>query len=96
MYLPGSLDDGINAARVVFPNCYFDETLCEDGLNVLRRYCWKVDERGQLTKLVNSDGADAFKYFAVSTKVRRVGGAAAPREGGLAARLAPALLEFLV
>ena len=88
--VPATSDnDGINAARVVFPQCYFDEVGCEEGLNVLRRYCYKVDVRGQLTKLVNSDGADAFKYFAVSTKVRRVGnGVRVPAEGGLARRLA--------
>lgn len=74
---PASLDDGINAARVVFPNCYFDEVRCEDGLNALRHYCFKVDTRGQLSERPlhdwASDGADAFRYFAMSTKVKRVG-----------------------
>jgi phage terminase large subunit len=72
---PSSLDDGINAARVVLPNCYFDETKCEDGLNALRHYCFKVDNRGQLSEKPQhdwaSDGADAFRYFAVSTKTPR-------------------------
>jgi len=75
-------NDGINAARVVFPNCYFDEDGCAEGLDVLRHYCFKVDVRGQLTQLVNSDGADAFKYFAVSTKVRRIGRATPRPPGG--------------
>ena len=89
--VPATSDnDGINAARVVFPNCYFDEAGCEDGLNVLRHYCFKVDQRGQLTVLVNSDGADAFKYFAVSTKVKRVGGPRVPQNDSLAGRLAKA------
>ena len=89
--VPATSDnDGINAARVVFPNCYFDETGCEDGLNVLRHYCFKTDIRGQLTVLVNSDGADAFKYFAVSTKVKRVGQRRPPQGDSLAGRLAKA------
>jgi len=89
--VPATSDnDGINAARVVFPNCYFDEVGCAAGLNVLRRYCWKVDDRGQLTKLINSDGADAFKYFAISTKVRRIGQSVSQRApgGSLGERLA--------
>jgi len=94
----GSLDDGINAARVVFPNCYFDEAKCEEGLNALRHYCFKVDTRGQLSeKPVHdwaSDGADAFRYFAVSAKVKRVGTGPSKPEG-LAAKLARATAAAL-
>ena len=89
---PSSLDDGINAARVVFPNCYFDEVACEEGLNALRHYCFKVDVRGQLSdRPVHdwaSDGADAFRYFAVSTKVRRAGLGGPPQGDTLAGRIA--------
>jgi len=89
---PSSLDDGINAARVAFPNCYFDEAKCEAGLNALRHYCFKVDTRGQLSdKPLHdwaSDGADAFRYFAVSTKVRRVGSVRVATGDSLATRLA--------
>jgi len=81
--VPGMSDtDKINASRIVFPNCWFDESKCEDGLNALRHFRYKVDARGQLSaKPVEDqycDGADAFAYFAVSTKVRREGA----RKGG--------------
>lgn len=65
---------GINAARTIFPNCYFDEELCADGLTSLRRYRYGVDERGQFTRDPihdpegASDGADAFRYLAVSLR----------------------------
>lgn len=72
------LEDGLNAVRVVFPSCWFDEVRCEDGLNTLRHYCYKVDTRGQLgAKPLHdwaSDGADAFRYFACSTGMARVRG----------------------
>ena len=67
----------------------------EDGLNVLRHYCFKMDNRGQLTVLMNSDGADAFKYFAVSTKVKRIGQAKPPQGDSLAGRLARATASAL-
>ena len=66
-----SLVDGINAARIVFPNCWFDEVKCEDGLHRLRHYRYKVVE-GQFSNEPmhdeNSDGADAFRYMAISIK----------------------------
>lgn len=69
-----SVVDGINAARVVFPNCYFDEENCADGLTALRRYRYKVTD-GQLSNDplhdAASDGADAFRYFALSCGVPR-------------------------
>lgn len=35
-----SVHDGINAVRTLFPQLYFDGTLCADGLQYLRRYQW--------------------------------------------------------
>lgn len=32
--------DGINAVRTLFPQLYFDQNLCADGLQYLRRYQW--------------------------------------------------------
>ena len=55
--------DGINAARTLFPNCWFDETECADGIDRLRRYRYRVVD-GQLSQDPlhdeNSNGADAF------------------------------------
>ena len=81
-----SRTDAINASRVAFGNCYFDEGKCEDGLNALRHYRFKVDVRGQLSNEPlhdeYSDGADAFGHFAVTTRVKRVGAAARAEGGG--------------
>jgi len=83
-----SISDGINAARMVLPNCWFDEDGCSDGIKALRHYRYKVEE-GQLSKEPlhdwASDGADAFRYFAVGSRE--------PRDrGGVLTRLATAAL----
>lgn len=66
-----SIADGINAARTIFPRCWFDAERCREGLNRLRRYAYEVDENGQRSKLPlhddNSHGADAFRTFAVAS-----------------------------
>jgi phage terminase large subunit len=66
-----SVEDGINAARTVFPNCYFDAEKCADGLQSLRHYRYEVDERSETLKRVPlhdfaSHDADAFRYLAVA------------------------------
>lgn len=69
-----SVVDGINAARVVFPNCYFDEEGCADGLSALRRYRYKVKDDERSNEPLHdsaSDGADAFRYFALSCGIPR-------------------------
>lgn len=83
--------DGINAARIIFPNCWFDAEKCEEGLNALRHYRYRVID-GQLSKDPlhdwASDGADAFRYMAVSL--------AAPRESSkVSERLAIAAANVL-
>jgi phage terminase large subunit len=65
--------DSINAARTVFPNCYFDRENCADGLNCLRHYRYEVDpETGNFSKMPLHDryshGADAFRYIALMVK----------------------------
>ena len=62
--------DSINAARTIFPNCYFDREYCADGLNCLRHYRYEVDaDTGQFSKTPLHDhyshGADAFRYIAL-------------------------------
>ena len=67
--------DGINAARTIFPNTWFDAEECADGLNCLRRYRYDVDENKQFSRAPLhdefSDGADAFRYLAVSLQEHR-------------------------
>lgn len=65
---------GINAVRSVFDLCNFDEENTSDGLQCLRRYCYKVNEEtGHFSKEPDHDtpwshGADAFQTFALSLK----------------------------
>lgn len=65
--------EGINAARTIFGNCWFDEAKCADGLQALRHYRYEVDEiTGQFSRTPLHDpashAADAFRYLAVSLK----------------------------
>lgn len=70
-----SVEDGINAARTIFGRCWFDEKRCADGLQALRHYRYDTDDNGQFKKTPlhdwASDGADAFRYFAVAMKEPR-------------------------
>jgi phage terminase large subunit len=70
------LEDGINAARMIFPRCVFDAKRCEVGLEALQNYRWDYNIRMGETKAHpvhdwSSHGADAFRYLAVASK--RVG-----------------------
>lgn len=66
-----NVDVGINAARNVFPFCWFDLELCADGIQCLRHYKWKTNSDGIVTSREPlhdeySDGADAFRTFAMA------------------------------
>jgi phage terminase large subunit len=67
-----SVADGINAARTLFPNAYFDEEMCADGLQCLRHYRYDVDPDGHRHSYPLHDwashGADAFRYAAIALK----------------------------
>lgn len=68
-----SRNDGINAARSIFPQCYFDAEKTADGLQALRHYRYVSVEEGGTVKREPlhdwaSNGADAFRYFGVSIK----------------------------
>ena len=65
--------DSINAARTIFPNCYFDREHTADGLACLRHYRYEVDpETEQFSRNPLHDhyshGADAFRYIALMIK----------------------------
>lgn len=66
------LVDGINAARTVFQNAYFDEDECLQGINCLRQYHYEVDDDGTRSKLPEHDwsshGSDAWRYLGVALK----------------------------
>lgn len=71
-----SLEDGIAAARAIFPKCWFDRENCADGVQALRHYRYEKDEKmGTTGKDAykrqplhdwSSHAADAFRYFAVA------------------------------
>lgn len=65
------LEDGINAARMAFPRCYFDESSTARGLECLQNYRReRNDKLGEFKSMPVHDwashGADAFRYLAVS------------------------------
>jgi phage terminase large subunit len=65
------VEDGISALRSMFPNIWWDEKNCEEGLNALRRYRYEVDP---VTKQFSprplhddaSHFADAARYMAIA------------------------------
>lgn len=67
------INDGINAARTIFSNCWFDAERCADGLQCLRHYRYEPDlDTGTLSRKPLHDwashGADSFRYMALSLK----------------------------
>ena len=68
--------DSINAARTIFPACWFDRENTREGLDCLRHYRYEVDPNtGQFSKQPLHDhyshGADAFRYIALMVKEPR-------------------------
>lgn len=66
-----TLMDGINAARVTLPRCWFDEVKCRYGLEALRQYHSEFDEKTKAFKNTpkhdwTSHTADAFRYLALA------------------------------
>lgn len=69
----GSLTTGIEAARAIMAQCWFDANKCADGIHALRHYHYAKDQQtGRTSRLPyhdwSSHGASAFMYFAMSTK----------------------------
>lgn len=65
------VEQGINAVRMLFSRCWFDEAKCREGLDALMNYRREYAEKlGQFkpTPLHDwaSHGADAFRYLAMS------------------------------
>lgn len=68
-----SVADGINAVRTMFPQMYFDATMCADGLQYLRRYQWGPATalgvpRSQPLHDDASHPADALRTMAIGIK----------------------------
>jgi phage terminase large subunit len=68
-----SLQDGIEAARLTLPKCYFDEKATYDGVEHLRGYMREWDEKTQTYRNrpkhdQHSHAADAFRYLSIAAK----------------------------
>ena len=66
-----SLEDGIHAARMLLPRCWFDSKKCESLTEALHHYRWDVDTKTGDTKPRtvhdwSSHFADAYRYMALS------------------------------
>jgi hypothetical protein len=70
------LEEGIHAARIVLPKCWFDAEKTEQGLEALQHYRWDYNTRIEEFKHLPvhdwaSHGADAFRYLALSLHTPR-------------------------
>lgn len=68
-----SIDDGINAARLLIPRCWFDSVKCERGIEALRQYRAEWDDKLKTLRSRplhdwTSHPADAFRYLAMGIK----------------------------
>ena len=71
-----AVDDGIQAGRLIFTHCWFDETKCAKGLEALANYHREWDDKNKVFKNTpshdwSSHAADAFRYFAVGYTIPR-------------------------
>ena len=68
--------DGINAARLTIPRCWFDADACRDGLEALRQYRADFDDKTRVFRDKpkhdwTSHTADAFRYLAMAWREGR-------------------------
>ena len=68
-----SLEDGINAGRLLLAKAYFDEKRCGPGLDALQNYRWDYNQRLDEVKATPvhdwaSHGSDAWRYAAVAMR----------------------------
>jgi len=66
-----SVQDGIQAVRMMLPRCYFDEEKCNEGIEALRQYQREWDEdkksfRSSPKHDWTSHGADAMRMLAIA------------------------------
>lgn len=67
------VQDGIDAVRLILPQCEFNQVACYDGIEALRAYRRSYDEVKKIfsDRPVHdwaSDGSDAFRYFALACR----------------------------
>lgn len=69
-----SVEDGINAVRLMLPKCWFDVAKCKQGVESLKQYRADFDEKrnvfsGRPLHDWTSHAADSFRYLALGMKV---------------------------
>lgn len=67
------LEDGIHAAQMLIPRCWFDAEKCKQGLDALKQYHRAYNERNRTFRTSpvhdwSSHAADAFRYLAIGIK----------------------------
>ena len=78
------LDEGVHAARLLLPKCYFDGEKCQGGIEALLSYRWDFNTRikdftGHPVHDWASHGADAFRTLAIWHQQPRNRVGAAPK-----------------
>lgn len=73
----GEVEEGIHAARMLFPRCWFDATRCQTGLDNLMHYRRDYNQKLGEFKATpvhdqSSHGADAFRYLAIWQKAPEI------------------------
>lgn len=74
---PRSIADKLNAGRTIFPNSWFDEDKCSDGLQGLRHWRYEVKDRDAdgtprfTDNPLHSDIGDAFCYVGYASQMGR-------------------------
>jgi hypothetical protein len=71
------LEDGIHAAQMMIPRCYFDRDKCKQGLESLRQYHRAYNEKSRTYRLTpvhdwSSHAADSFRYMSIGVQESRV------------------------
>lgn len=69
------VEDGIEAVRNILPMCYFSREHCQLGIEALSQYRKEWDDKHKCFRNHplhdwTSNGADAFRYFAMSSRSR--------------------------
>ena len=72
------LEDGIHAAQMIIPRCWFDKSNCHAGLEALRQYHRAYNEKTRSFRSSpvhdwSSHASDAFRYLAVGIREIRIG-----------------------
>lgn len=64
-----TVQDGMNAVRMTLPRCWFDARKCGTGIDALRQYREKIDEKRNIALGPlhdwTSHAADAFRYLCI-------------------------------